>query len=84
MIKQSGVRLDFVFIASCHSEFAVDIFSRAGARHVIGIKADSTINDVAILTFTQSFYTRIWEMGSKVCLCYRKALVDVTLKHGPD
>jgi hypothetical protein len=52
MIKQSGVSLDFVFIASCHSEFAVDIFRRAGARHVIGIKADSTINDVAILTFT--------------------------------
>jgi hypothetical protein len=30
--------LDFVFIASCHSEFTGNIFHNAGVRHVICIK----------------------------------------------
>ena len=71
-------------VAACHSEFAVGIFRKAGAKHVIGIKSDKKIQDAAILTFTQSFYHKIWKAKSKVCECFEKAVFDVTLKHGED
>jgi hypothetical protein len=37
MVKETNVTLDFVFMATCHSEFATKIFLDAGAHHVIGI-----------------------------------------------
>ena len=40
MVKSSNTTLDFVFIASCHSEFVTKIFLEGGANHVIGIKQD--------------------------------------------
>jgi hypothetical protein len=35
-----NVQLDFVFMATCHSEFAAKIFLENGAKHVIGIKQE--------------------------------------------
>jgi hypothetical protein len=52
--------LHFVCILACHSEFAAKIFHEAGAKHVIGINEKFEIDDDAVLTFTQSFYTLIW------------------------
>ena len=37
IIKDSETKLDFVFMATCHSEFAAKIFLKAGATHVIGV-----------------------------------------------
>ena len=37
MVMDSGIKLDFVFMATCHSEFAAKIFQKAGAHHVIGV-----------------------------------------------
>ena len=37
MVKAGSTTLDFVFMATCHSEFATKIFLEAGAHHVIGI-----------------------------------------------
>ena len=62
--------LDFVFMATCHSEIAVNIFFDAGAKHVIGIKHDETIEDAAILTFTKTFYSMVWKPKSNVCNCF--------------
>jgi len=52
MIQESGVKLDFVFMATCHSEFAAKIFQKAGAYHVIGIDQNEKIQDESILVFT--------------------------------
>lgn len=40
LIKQSNTKLEFVYVASCHSEFAGHIFLNAGAKHVICIRGD--------------------------------------------
>ena len=53
-------KLDFVFIATCHSEFAAKIFLDAGAKHVIGIKQKDTVRDDAVITFTHRFYSLVW------------------------
>lgn len=37
LIKSTCATLDFVFVASCHSEFVGRIFLEAGAKHVICI-----------------------------------------------
>jgi hypothetical protein len=37
MVKGSGAKLDFVFMATCYSEFSAEIFLKAGAEHVICI-----------------------------------------------
>jgi hypothetical protein len=45
IVQESNCKLDFVFMATCHSEFAARIFLDAGAHHVIGINKDEKIND---------------------------------------
>jgi hypothetical protein len=52
MTQTANIELDFVFMATCHSQFAAQIFKDAGAKHVIGINRDDKIVDEAILTFT--------------------------------
>jgi hypothetical protein len=52
LIKSHDNQIDFVFIASCHSEFAAKIFQRSGVKHVIGIKYSETIKDEAVIAFT--------------------------------
>ena len=43
LLQNSKTRLEFVFIATCHSQFAAQIFHNAGALHVIGIKEQHTV-----------------------------------------
>jgi hypothetical protein len=57
LVKNTGVKLDFVFMATCHSETAARIFLKSGAKHVIAIDRSEAIYDEAVLTFTKSFYT---------------------------
>jgi len=45
IVMETGTSLDFVFMASCHSEFAAKIFLNAGTRHVIGIDKSKKISD---------------------------------------
>jgi hypothetical protein len=82
MVKESGVQLDFVFMATCHSETAAKVFQTAGAMHVIGIHRDETILDEAVLTFTQAFYAEVWKERSQICKCFEKAKFVVNLNHG--
>jgi hypothetical protein len=70
LMKSVQINLDFVFIASCHSESFADIFFEAGAYHVIGIKKTEKVADDACVTFTMAFYKRLWQSGSKVCVCF--------------
>ena len=70
MVKNSGEKLDFVFMAACHSEFAARIFLEAGAHHVIGVNQKDPIRDDAVVTFTQTFYNKLWKERSKICTCF--------------
>jgi hypothetical protein len=38
LVQGACEKLDFVFMATCHSQFVAEIFLEAGAQHVIGIK----------------------------------------------
>jgi hypothetical protein len=70
MISGTQLTLDFVFMATCHSEFATNIFLEAGAHHVIGINHESKVADEAVLTFTRTFYAQLWKQKSKICACF--------------
>ena len=43
MVKEANVNLDFVFMTTCHSEFAARVFLDSGAKHVIGIHKDKKV-----------------------------------------
>jgi len=45
IISRSNTDLEFVFVASCYSEFAGKVFLNAGARHVVCVKKGNTIAD---------------------------------------
>ena len=83
IVQDSTQKLDFVFMAACHSEFAARIFLDAGARHVIGIHKTKAISDAAILTFTQTFYNKLWKEGSQIYRCFLIAKLAVEINHGP-
>jgi hypothetical protein len=70
MVEESNTNLDFVFMATCHSETAAKIFMNAGARHVIGINKDNSVLDEAVLTFSSTFYNMLWKSRSKICNCF--------------
>ena len=59
-ISSSNTNLEFVFVASCYSEFAGRIFSNAGAKHVICVKAGQEIADLAVITFSKAFYNAVF------------------------
>ena len=69
-------------MATCHSEFAARIFMQAGAQHVIGINKDQKITDQAVLTFTETFYSKLWKERSKICYCFMTAKLAVEINHG--
>ena len=52
MIVKNECELEFVVVATCHSEFVGKIFQEAGAKHVICITQSEEVEDDAIITFT--------------------------------
>ena len=84
MVERSGVALDFVFMATCHSESAARIFLEAGSHHVIGINRDKAVQDEAVLTFSKSFYSKLWRERSKICECFEAARHAVEITHGKE
>jgi hypothetical protein len=51
---------EVVFVSSCHSEFAGNIFHVSGAHHVICIQKSDTILDKASLRFSKVFYETLF------------------------
>jgi len=84
IIKQSELQLDFVFMAQCHSEFAARIFLNNGTKHVIGIDKERKVSDEAVLTFTRTFYSKIWREKSKICSCFNAAKLAVEIHHSKE
>jgi hypothetical protein len=60
IVRTSNCDLEFVFVASCYSEFAGKVFLNAGARHVICVKSGNTIADEAVIVFSKSFYHSVF------------------------
>ncbi len=56
ILESSKAELDFVFVASCYSEFAGKIFQNIGVKHVICIKSGNTIGDDVVIMFSTVFY----------------------------
>ena len=84
MVKNSVSKLDFVFMATCHSEFAARIFLDAGAHHVIGVNKEAKIADMAVLNFTKTFYSKLWKERSQICKCFETAKLAVEINHGAE
>lgn len=75
-------KLRFVFIASCHSRFAGDIFHAAGAEHVICVRQRDEILDEAAVIFSRTFYALILKQTLTVCGAFERA--KQTLRGNPD
>ena len=56
LFEMQCASLKFVFIATCHSEFAGEFFHWAGVDHVICVKQGHTIIDAAAVFFARNFY----------------------------
>ena len=83
MILRNDCQLDFVVVATCHSEFVGRIFQQAGAKHVICIKNSEEVEDDAVITFTDQFYGMLFEQQMKICQAFEWAQNGVLLTHGP-
>ena len=82
MIHRNKCELDFVVVATCHSEFVGRIFQQAGAKHVICIKNSEEVEDDAVITFTDQFYGMLFEQQMKICQAFEWAQNGVLLTHG--
>ena len=60
------------------------MFLEVGAEHVISIDEKKVIEDLAILSFTKTFYDRIWKTNSTICGAFHQAKTDVGIEHGPE
>jgi hypothetical protein len=81
LVDSSGVRLEFVFVASCHSEFVGRIFLEAGSHHVICIDQQYEVDDSAVVTFTNAFYDAIFSNSANICKAFLNAQVVVSISH---
>lgn len=60
LIRNHCSKLEFVVVATCHSEFVGRIFLDAGAEHVVCIRKKDTVVDEAVLHFTSTFYSAVF------------------------
>ena len=65
--------IQFVFVASCHSENMAAIFRRAGVKHVICIREDHPVSDDAMLFFTNKFYNILFCQDTTICHAFWQA-----------
>jgi len=84
LIELNEAELDFVFVASCHSEFVGRIFLEAGAKHVICINQSNEVEDNAVLTFTDAFYDAVFSNSMSICKAFLNARAVVSINHSPE
>jgi len=65
--------LQFVYVASCHSEQVGKIFLEAGIPHVICIDQNQTILDKAAIEFSKFFYDEVFDRYNNICDAYKYA-----------
>lgn len=77
MIEMSQTTFEVVFVSSCHSQFAGEVFLNAGAKHVICIKGGEKISDKASLRFSRVFYETLFVKNYNVCTSFRIAKEEI-------
>ena len=73
LLRSSESQIEFVFVASCHSEKTARLFHNVGAKHVICIKEDERINDKAQILFSKSFYSILYSQTKSICQAFDMA-----------
>jgi ATP-dependent Clp protease ATP-binding subunit ClpA len=73
LIEARRSKIDFVFVASCHSNFTYKVWLESGVGHVISIDEAKTVQDDAILVFTEAFYSLVFTGTKKICQAFREA-----------
>ncbi len=61
--------LEFVVVASCHSESAGKTFQKVGIKHVICIDQKKLLLDEAAINFSKTFYGHIYSSTGKLSIC---------------
>jgi hypothetical protein len=69
---------EVVFVSSCYSQFAGEIFLNAGAKHVICIRSGERISDKASLRFSRVFYETLFVKNFNVCTSFSIAKEEVS------
>jgi len=70
LLRAGGVAsLQFVFVSACYSEAAAQAFIDAGVLHVIAVRVNTRVSDVAAHTFTRAFYLSL-AVGNTVQAAY--------------
>jgi len=82
LILSTKCELEFVVVATCHSEFVGRIFLEAGAKHVICIRHSEEVQDKAIITFTDTFYESVFSQSMDICQAFNNAMIIVQISHG--
>jgi hypothetical protein len=77
MIEMTQTIFEVVFVSSCHSQFAGEVFLNAGAKHVICIKGGEKISDKASLRFSRVFYETLFVKNYNVCTAYNIAKEEI-------
>ena len=60
LLDTCNTPIQFVLIASCHSEKIGRVFHKAGAKHVICIRENDAIMDEASVLFANMFYSIVF------------------------
>jgi len=77
MIEMSQTTFEVVFVSSCHSQFAGEVFLNAGAKHVICIRGGERISDKASLRFSRVFYETLFVKNYNVCTSFNIAKEEI-------
>ena len=72
--------LEFVFVASCHSEIVGEVFLQAGASHVVCVKRDEIISDGICNKFTELFYKALFGDNKTFCQAFDTAMMQIKSK----
>ena len=81
-LKDLPANLQFVYVASCHSERVGMIFQQTGVPHVICISQNQTILDRAAIDFSKFFYAEVFDKYSTICEAYASSKSRVENVHG--
>lgn len=68
-------------MATCHSEFAGEIFQKAGVEHVICINKDYEIADLAAIYFSKQFYELLFKGQISICEAFKRAKLLASNSH---
>lgn len=82
VFKSIAQDLQFVFVASCHSEKIATIFHKMGVPHVICIEQSMRMNDKAAIEFSKLFYDEVFDQFKSLCDAFECAKARVEKNFG--